>query len=90
MTPEVRANRYKELQSSIQKNGFNDKFPISIMLCRRFGIKDSVDDGHHRIGVCVENNIERIAIHFRAAGALPRIVQKIGNKIIKILPKHHV
>ena len=47
------------------------------MLCRRTGIKDCVDDGHHRIGICVEHNIDRIAVRFRAAGALPHRLQKL-------------
>ena len=82
ITPEIRIKKYNKLKNSILKKGFSDKFPISIMLCRRIGIKDSVDDGHHRIGLCIENNIDRIAIHFRAAGALMPSIQKFGLKII--------
>ncbi|MBE6445242.1 MAG: hypothetical protein E7019_04220 [Alphaproteobacteria bacterium] len=87
ITPEKRIEKYNKLKNSILKKGFSDKFPISIMLCRRMGIKDSVDDGHHRIGLCVENNIDRIAIHFRAAGALMPLMQKFGLKIINKLCK---
>lgn len=87
ISPEQRIIKYNQLQHSLKVNGFNDKYPISIMLCRRCGIKDSVDDGHHRIGICLENNIERIAIHFNAAGTLPHYIQKIGLKIINLFPK---
>ncbi len=86
ISPEERVRKYTELKESLLSKGFDDSKPISIMLCRRCGIKDSVDDGHHRIGICVENNIDRIAIQFKAAGALPRFWQKIG---LKILPRRN-
>ena len=86
ISPEERVRKYTELKESLLSQGFDDKKPISIMLCRRCGIKDSVDDGHHRIGICVENDIDRIAIQFKAAGALPRFLQKIG---LKILPRQN-
>lgn len=73
---EDRKNRYNELKESL-KNGFDDRFPLSIMLCRRGGVKDCIDDGHHRIGICVEENIDRVAIRFRAAGKLPLWIQKL-------------
>ena len=82
ISPEERTRRYQELVKSLNNKGFDDNYPISIMLCRRCGIKDSVDDGHHRIGVCAEHNIDRIAIKFKAAGALPLIIQKMVLKLI--------
>lgn len=81
ISQEERARRYQKLVNSLNENGFNDNYPISVMLCRRCGIKDSIDDGHHRIGVCSEYNIDRIAIKFKAAGALPLIIQKLFLKI---------
>ena len=85
--PEERVRKYNKLVNSLKKKGFDDKQPISIMLNRRCGIKDCVDDGHHRIGICAENNIERIAIRFRAAGTLPKFLQKFGLKFINMFPK---
>lgn len=87
ISPEERIRKYTKLQESLKSNGFDDKYPISIMLCRRCGAKDCVDDGHHRIGICVENNIERIAITFRAAGTLPRCLQKPALKLFNLFPK---
>lgn len=87
ISPEERVRKYNQLLESLQSKGFDDKYPISIMLCRRCGIKDSVDDGHHRIGICVEHHIERIAIQFKAAGTLPRPLQKIGLKLLNLFPK---
>ena len=87
ISPEERRQKYNRLLESMQANGFDDKYPISIMLCRRCGVKDCVDDGHHRIGICAEHGIERIAISFRAAGTMPRCVQKILLKLFNLFPK---
>lgn len=76
ISDEQRIARYNKLLNSLKK-GYNDNYPIDIMLCRRMGVKDCVDDGHHRIGICVEYNIDRIAVRFRAAGRLPRWLQKL-------------
>lgn len=76
ISEEQRIARYEKLCSSLQ-NGYDDNYPIDIMLCRRAGVKDCIDDGHHRIGVCAEYGIDRIAVRFRAAGRLPRFIQKI-------------
>ncbi len=87
ISPEERIRRYQELSRSLQENGFDDKFPLAVMLCRRCGIKDCVDDGHHRIGICAEYNIERIAVKINAAGALPHIFQKTFLPIFNLLSK---
>ena len=84
ISPEERVRKYNQLLESLKSRGFDDKYPISVMLCRRCGIKDCVDDGHHRIGICVEHQIERIAISFRAAGTLPRAIQKCGLKLLNL------
>ncbi|MBS4773579.1 MAG: hypothetical protein KHX55_04815 [Proteobacteria bacterium] len=76
ISDEQRIAKYNQLLNSLKK-GYDDNYPINIMLCRRMGVKDCVDDGHHRIGICVEYNIDRIAVCFRAAGRLPRWLQKL-------------
>ena len=87
ISPEERIRRYQELSLSIQEKGFDDTYPLAIMLCRRCGIKDCVDDGHHRIGICAEHNIERIAFKINAAGALPHILQKIFLPFLNLFSK---
>lgn len=89
LPPEQRIIKYNNLRDSLKANGFNDKYPITIMLCRRYGVKDSVDDGHHRIGICVENNIEKIAIRFNAAGTFSHNTQKICLKLINFFQRFH-
>lgn len=73
---EERLEKYNSLVASLQE-GFNDKFPISIMLCRRAGSKDCIDNGHHRMGICIEQGIDRISTNFIAAGKAPHVFQKI-------------
>lgn len=70
-----RVEKYNNLVNSLRQ-GFNDEYPISIMLCRRMGYKDCVDNGHHRLGICIEEGIERISTNFIAAGCLPHWLQK--------------
>lgn len=75
-----RIQKYQELAKSLE-NGFSDDYPLSIMLCRRCGYLDSLDNGHHRMGICIKNGIDRICTNFIAAGSLPLSVQSILLKI---------
>ena len=81
ISEEERHNRYNRLVESLKK-GFDDNSPIRVMLCRRLGIKDSIDDGHHRIGICVVQCINRITLCFRADGAMPAFWQKLLRRFL--------
>ncbi len=78
-----RRRRYEELYQSMQ-NGYNDKYPIDIMLLRMMGIKDTVNQGHHRMGIAVELKLPRIAVRFSAAGAAPKILRPLLKIIADI------
>lgn len=78
-----RRRKYQELVASMQ-NGFDDRLPISIMLCRRCGLLDSIDNGHHRLGICIDYNIDRIATNFIAAGKAPSFICNITHLISKL------
>ena len=67
-----RAASMKRLAASLRERGYDDARPISVHLCRIFGLRDSLRQGHHRISACLECGIERMAMGFCAAGALPR------------------
>ncbi len=67
-----RAASMKRLATSLRERGYDDARPISVHLCRIFGLRDSLRQGHHRISACLECGIERMAMGFCAAGALPR------------------
>lgn len=59
---------YNDLSKSIIRDGYNDNFPMDIQLCRRFGVQDCLNQGHHRMGILIDNNIARASIKFSAVG----------------------
>lgn len=75
--PQTRAGKDRNasmarLANSLRTRGYDDTKPINVQLCRMQGLKDSLRQGHHRISACLACGVPRMAIHFSAAGALPR------------------
>lgn len=75
-TDKERIERYEKLYESISK-GYNDKYPVEIMPLRMLGVKDTVNNGHHRIAVALECGLDRIAINFKVIGKAPRLLAPI-------------
>ena len=73
----LRGKLYEELYQSMKKNGFDDHHPIEIMLCRSFGVQDTVDQGHHRMSVAIDCKLSRIAVRFGAAGKAPDFLRPL-------------
>ena len=76
--PQARAGKdrnasMERLANSLRTRGYDDAKPINVQLCRIRGLKDSLRQGHHRISACLACGVARMAIHFSAAGALPRV-----------------
>lgn len=67
----MRSRLYEELYNSMKEKGFDDRFPIEIMLCRSLGVQDTVDQGHHRMSVAIDCGLPRISVRFGAAGKAP-------------------
>lgn len=67
---------YNELRESLKKNGYDFSNPMYVMLNRKFGAKDQLLQGHHRIGLCKELKIEEISIAFWAAPATYSFLRK--------------
>lgn len=84
MTEIDRSNMYERLFESMSKNGYDDRFPIDIMLCRNLGVQDTLNQGHHRMGVAIDCNIHRIALVFSAVGKAPRFLQPILKMFAKL------
>ena len=86
-----RKKRYEALYNSMKK-GYDDNYPIEIMLLRMLGIKDTVNNGHHRMGIALECNLPQVAVNFSAAGQAPYILRPllkiIANIAIRIKQKH--
>ncbi len=80
---EERNRQYNELYSSMQK-GYDDNFPLDIMLLRMMGIKDTINQGHHRMGIAVECKLPRVAVRFSATGKAPDILKPILKIIADI------
>ena len=69
ISKEEAQKRYAELRESMQKNGYDKRYPMYVMLNRRFGAKDQLFQGHHRIGICKELGITEVSILFWTAPA---------------------
>lgn len=78
-----RLKRYENLYNSMKK-GFDDNYPIDIMLLRMLGIKDTVNNGHHRMGIAVECKLPQISVRFSAAGQAPRLLHPLLRVIANI------
>lgn len=63
--------RYTDLYNSIKTNGYDPKTPLLIMLNRKFGVKDQLLQGHHRIGICKSLNVREVSISFWAVPCSP-------------------
>lgn len=73
-----RAAKMQRLAESLRAHGYDDAKPIVIQLCRVAGCRDSLRQGHHRISACLTCGVDRMAVKFSAAGALPREIG--GNR----------
>lgn len=76
--PQLRKNKNRQasmrrLKESLRTRGYDDAKPINVMLCRTGGQSDSLRQGHHRVSACLECGVDRMAVCFSAAGALPRV-----------------
>ena len=63
LTKEEKQERYDSLKESIKDNGFNEEFPILIML-RREGGEDQIFEGHHRLNISIELGLETVPVRF--------------------------
>ena len=61
-TREQKEERYDILKESIKK-GFNEEFPIIIML-RREGGEDKLFEGHHRLNIAIELGLATVPVRF--------------------------
>jgi|TARA_B100002003_G_scaffold238407_1_gene256603 hypothetical protein len=63
LTREQKEERYDVLKESIDKDGFNEEFPILIML-RRENNADQIFEGHHRLNIAIELGLETVPVRF--------------------------
>ncbi len=60
---------YQRLSEQL-KDGFDDRYPLTVMLHRVKRHIDSLDDGHHRLGLCIQHNLPHVGIKFCYASSL--------------------
>ena len=63
LTREQKEEKYDTLKESIDKDGFNEEFPILVMF-RREGGEDRLFEGHHRLNIAIELGLETVPVRF--------------------------
>ena len=63
LTRREKEARYDTLYESIEKDGFNEEFPILIML-RRENNGDKILEGHHRLNIAIELGLATVPVRF--------------------------
>lgn len=79
-----RVDKYAALVASMRKNGFDDQYPLEIMLRRSFGARDTFQQGHHRMAACFEAGVDRIALRFGAAGQASGVLMPALNWLAEL------
>ena len=64
LTQEQRAEIYDALKAKIQTEGFNDEFPITVMLLRKDDKQDKILQGHHRLNMAIELALKTVPVRF--------------------------
>ena len=82
-----RAKSMRRLANSLRQNGYDDARPINVRVCRICGITDSLRQGHHRVSACLELGVDRMAVEFTAAGALPRALHRRSREGVTAYPR---
>ena len=62
--PEERERRYQDLYDSMKQSGYDKKQPLIVCINRRLGVADQLLQGHHRIGICREMEINDVCVTF--------------------------
>ena len=63
LTREQKEEKYDTLKESIEKDGFNEQYPILIMLRRENNV-DMLFEGHHRLNIAIELGLETVPVRF--------------------------
>ena len=75
---------FERMKKSFQENGYDDKYPMDIMLRRALGVKDNLHQGHHRMMFSREYGVDRVAIRFMAAGHLPSWLMPVFEFFVRL------
>ncbi len=84
MKDETRNNTFDTLVESMKKNGFDERYPIDIMLRRNFGVQDTLNQGHHRMAAALECGLDKISVRFCAAGQAPKFLHPLFRILARL------
>ena len=75
---------YQRLSEQL-KDGFDDRHPLTVMLHRVKRHIDSLDDGHHRLGLCIKHQLPHVGIQFCYASSSKACANiLLGRSIFKL------
>lgn len=80
-----RQDRLMQLKDSFRDHGYDFNHPMQIMLCRSFGVKDQLQQGHHRMMLCKLHDVKVVSVIFMHATFLPLEAHGFLLKLMKIL-----
>ena len=63
LTREQKEEKYDTLKESIRVDGFNEQYPILIMLRRENNV-DMLFEGHHRLNIAIELEMATVPVRF--------------------------
>ena len=84
-----REEHFSKMDESFKKNGFDDKYPMDILLCRAFGVKDNLHQGHHRMMFSRKYGVERVAVKFVAASHMVSWLRPLFVFLSKVLGRKY-
>ena len=64
LTREQKEEKYDTLKESIRHKGFNEEFPIVIMIKRVNNKYDQIFQGHHRLNIAIELELPTVPVRF--------------------------
>jgi hypothetical protein len=79
-----RQQRYQKLLDSFKQDGYNFDYPMHIMLCRSMGVKDKLNQGHHRMMFCKMFDVEEVNTKFISSAYMPPVFQPFFKKFIAV------
>lgn len=74
---------YHSLLESMRINGYDYAQPLSIGLNQKNGRNDRLSDGHHRLGICLELDVDQVSVKFKAYPSIVNRISAIDGSIIE-------
>ena len=73
--------KYAALLMSVKEKGYDFSEPITIMCCRHLAVKDTLQDGHHRLAAALDTKQPLVAVQFSYSLVAPSCLRSFLKKI---------